>query len=117
MAALTTNKSILSWIDEKAALVKPDEIVWIDGSEEQLEKLREEACKSGEMRKLNEDLLPGCLYHRTLPTMLLVLKTELLFAQRKRKMLVPQTIGWSQAKLMKCSMLSQKTAIMAEQCM
>lgn len=37
MAALTTNKSILSWIDEKAALVKPDEIVWIDGSEEQLE--------------------------------------------------------------------------------
>ena len=34
MAALTTNKSILSWIDEKAALVKPDEIVWIDGSEE-----------------------------------------------------------------------------------
>ena len=67
MAALTTNKSILSWIDEKAALVKPDEIVWIDGSEEQLEKLREEACKSGEMRKLNEDLLPGCLYHRTAP--------------------------------------------------
>ncbi len=60
MAALTTNKSILSWIDEKVALVKPDEIVWIDGSEEQLEKLREEACKSGEMRKLNEDLLPGC---------------------------------------------------------
>ena len=47
MAALTTNKSILSWIDEKAPLVKPDKIVWIDGSEEQLEKLREEACKSG----------------------------------------------------------------------
>ena len=113
MAALTTNKSILSWIDEKAALVKPDEIVWIDGSEEQLEKLREEACKSGEMRKLNEDV---CTTER-LPTMLLVLKTELLFAQRKRKMPVPQTIGWSPAKLMKCSMLSQKTAIRAEQCM
>ena len=113
MAALTTNKSILSWIDEKAALVKPDEIVWIDGSEEQLEKLREEACKSGEMRKLNEDLLPGCLYHRTAPND--VARVE--FAQRKRKMPVPQTIGWSRAKLMKCSMLSQKTAIRAEQCM
>lgn len=117
MAALTTNKSILSWIDEKAALVKPDEIVWIDGSEEQLEKLREEACKSGEMRKLMRIYFRDVCITERLPTMLLVLKTELLFAQRKKKMPVPQTIGWSPAKLMKCSMLSQKTAIRAEQCM
>ena len=65
MAALTTNKGILSWIDEKAELVKPAQIVWIDGSEEQLDELRKEACQSGEMIKLNEDLLPGCYYHRT----------------------------------------------------
>ena len=117
MAALTTNKSILSWIDEKAALVKPDEIVWIDGSEEQLEKLREEACKSGEMRKLNEDLLPGCLYHRTAPNDVARVEDRTLICSKKRKMPVPQTIGWSPAKLMKCSMLSQKTAIRAEQCM
>ena len=37
MAALTTNKSILSWIDEKIELVKPDKVVWIDGSDEQIE--------------------------------------------------------------------------------
>ena len=30
---LTTNKSILDWINEKVDLVKPDKIVWIDGSE------------------------------------------------------------------------------------
>lgn len=65
MAALTENKSILSWLDEKVELLKPDEIVWIDGSEEQLEALRKEACQSGELVKLNEDLLPGCFYHRT----------------------------------------------------
>ncbi|MBE6763692.1 MAG: phosphoenolpyruvate carboxykinase (GTP) [Ruminococcaceae bacterium] len=63
--ALTTNKSVLSWIDEKVALVKPDQIVWIDGSEEQLEALRAEACATGEMIKLNEEKLPGCYYHRT----------------------------------------------------
>ena len=28
---LTTNKSILEWIKEKAELVKPEKIVWIDG--------------------------------------------------------------------------------------
>ena len=63
--ALTTNKSVLSWIDEKVALVKPDQIVWIDGSEEQLEALRAEACSTGELIKLNQDKLPGCYYHRT----------------------------------------------------
>ncbi len=63
--ALTTNKSVLSWIDDKVALVKPDQIVWIDGSEEQLEALRKEACSTGEIIKLNEEKLPGCYLHRT----------------------------------------------------
>ncbi|MEG0546085.1 MAG: phosphoenolpyruvate carboxykinase (GTP) [Oscillospiraceae bacterium] len=65
MAALTTNKGLLSWIDEKVELVKPNEIVWIDGSEKQIEALRKEACASGEILKLNEEKLPGCYYHRT----------------------------------------------------
>ncbi len=65
--ALTNNKTILNWVDEQVALVKPDNIVWIDGSEEQLEALRNEACATGEMERLNEDLLPGCLLHRTNP--------------------------------------------------
>ena len=65
MTALTKNKSVLDWIEDKMALVKPDTVVWIDGSEEQLEALRAEACKTGEMIKLNEEKLPGCYLHRT----------------------------------------------------
>ena len=61
----TTNKAVLSWIDEMAAMTKPDKIVWIDGSEEQLEELRQEAYKTGELIKLNEKELPGCVYHRS----------------------------------------------------
>ena len=38
--ALTKNKSVLSWIEEKVDLVKPDNIVWIDGTKEQIEALR-----------------------------------------------------------------------------
>ena len=67
MANLTSNKSILEWIDEKVELVNPDNIVWIDGSEEQLEALRAEAVQTGEMIKLNEEKLPGCYLHRTKP--------------------------------------------------
>ena len=51
---MTQNKSVLSWIEEMKALVTPDNMVWIDGSEEQIEDLRQEACSTGEMMKLNE---------------------------------------------------------------
>ncbi len=64
---MTTNKTVLKWIDEMKELLKPDNIVWIDGSEEQLEELRKEACKTGEMLKLNDEKLPGCYLHRTKP--------------------------------------------------
>ena len=30
---MTTNKTLLKWIDEKIDLVKPDKVVWIDGSQ------------------------------------------------------------------------------------
>ena len=62
---MTNNKTVLAWLDEMAAMCTPDEIVWIDGSEEQLEALRAEAVSTGEMIKLNQEKLPGCYYHRT----------------------------------------------------
>ncbi len=67
MKHLTQNKTVIDWIEEKIALVSPDEVMWIDGSEEQLDALRTKACEIGEMTKLNEELLPGCLLHRTKP--------------------------------------------------
>lgn len=62
---MTENKSVSSWVEEMKALTKPANVVWIDGSEEQLEKLREESVKSGEMIRLDQEKLPGCFYHRT----------------------------------------------------
>ena len=61
----TNNKYILSWIEEMAQMCRPDSIVWIDGSDEQRETLRAEACATGEMIKLDQDKLPGCYLHRT----------------------------------------------------
>ena len=70
--ALTKNPNVLKWVDEMVALTKPDKVVWIDGSKEQLDALTEEVCALPEgnrdkMYKLNPEKLPGCLYHRTLP--------------------------------------------------
>ena len=65
MAYPTKNKKVTKFVEETAALTCPDQIVWIDGSEAQLEALRKEACQTGEMIKLNQEKLPGCYYHRT----------------------------------------------------
>ncbi len=64
---MTTNITILSWLKEVQALVNPDKVVWIDGSDEQIEALRAEAVATGEMIKLNQELLPDCYLHRTKP--------------------------------------------------
>ena len=64
---MTNNQHVIKWVEEMAALTKPDKILWIDGNEEQLEALRREAMATGEMEKLNEELLPGCYLHRSDP--------------------------------------------------
>ncbi|MBQ8789771.1 MAG: phosphoenolpyruvate carboxykinase (GTP), partial [Ruminiclostridium sp.] len=62
---MTNNQNVLKWVEEMTALTKPEKVVWIDGSDEQLQALRDEAIATGEMIKLNQEKLPGCLYHRT----------------------------------------------------
>ena len=70
--SLTNNPNVLKWVDEMVALTKPDKVVLIDGSKEQLDALTDEVCSLPEgnrdkMYRLNQEKLPGCLYHRTLP--------------------------------------------------
>ncbi len=64
---MTTNKTVLAWIDEVVALCKPDSVLWIDGSDEQADLLRKEALGTGELIALNQDKLPGCVLHRSDP--------------------------------------------------
>lgn len=69
---LTKNPNVIKWVDEMVALTKPESVVWIDGSKEQLDELTDEVCALPEgnrdkMYRLNPEKLPGCLYHRTLP--------------------------------------------------
>ena len=62
---MTDNKTVLEFVEKTRELVQPDQIVWIDGSEKQLDQLRAQAVESEELIKLNEEKLPGCYLHRT----------------------------------------------------
>ena len=56
---LTDNEELLDWVSEVAELTQPDSIMWITGDEAQLEQLRKEAMKTGELHQLNTEKLPG----------------------------------------------------------
>ncbi|WP_394850896.1 phosphoenolpyruvate carboxykinase (GTP) [Pendulispora brunnea] len=63
----TTNPRLLAWVNEMVALCKPDQVVWVDGSEEEKDRLTQEATQAGVLMPLNQDKLPGCYLHRSNP--------------------------------------------------
>ena len=62
---MTNNLMLKKWVEECAALCQPDDIVWCDGSEAERERLEKEAFATGELIQLDQEKLPGCVYHRT----------------------------------------------------
>ena len=62
---MTTNTKVLNWVEEMKALTQPDNVVWIDGSQAQLDELTKQAVANGTLITLNQDKLPGCYLHRT----------------------------------------------------
>ena len=61
----TNHKELVNWVLEMSKMCNPDKIIWIDGSEKQKNQLKKEALKTGELIELNQEILPGCVYHRT----------------------------------------------------
>ena len=66
--AVTFNHAgIRTWIDEIAALTRPDRIWICDGSEPEKNQLIAESVSTGELIELNQEKLPGCYLHRSAP--------------------------------------------------
>jgi phosphoenolpyruvate carboxykinase (GTP) len=56
---------VQDWVDEMAAMCRPERVYWCDGSEEERRALTEEAVRTGELTALDPGRHPGCLLHRT----------------------------------------------------
>jgi phosphoenolpyruvate carboxykinase (GTP) len=55
----TGNARLLKWVEEVAALAKPDRIYWCDGSDAEYDRLCAELVAAGTFRKLDEKLRPN----------------------------------------------------------
>ena len=99
MKNFTQNKTVLAWIDEMKALLTPESVMVIDGSEEQLDALRAQAVATGEMIKLNEEKLPGCYLHRTKPNDVARVEDRTFICSREKENAGP-TNNWCDPKEM-----------------
>ncbi len=114
--ALTKNPNVLKWVDEMIALTKPAKVIWIDGSDEQMNALKEEAIASGEMRLLNQEKLPGCLYHRTLPNDVARVEDRTFICSRNKEDAGP-TNNWMDPKEMYAKLTPMYDGVMKDRTM
>ncbi len=59
------HRELQGWVEQMARMCEPDQIVWIDGSEEEKDRLTQEAFATGELIPLDPEKHPGSVYHRT----------------------------------------------------
>ena len=102
--SLTKNPNVNQWVEEMIALCKPDKVVWIDGSKDQLDQLIEEvtALPDGhpdKLYKLNQEKYPGCLYHRTRPNDVARVEDRTFICSRRQEDAGP-TNNWMDPKEM-----------------
>jgi len=87
------NKNLIDWVSKMAQMCQPEEIVWVDGSDVQRERLEKEAIANGELIQLDQEKLPRCFLHRT--ALDDVARTEhLTFICTKRKRDAGPTNNW-----------------------
>jgi phosphoenolpyruvate carboxykinase (GTP) len=66
-AAPTSNRKLLEWVDEVAAMTTPERVVWCDGSRAEYERLCSELVEAGTMIALNPELRPESFLQRSDP--------------------------------------------------
>ena len=62
---MDVNEAVRKFVKEAAAVCRPDDVVWCDGSEEERERLTQLAIREGDLIPLDQKSLPGCYLHRS----------------------------------------------------
>lgn len=66
--APTTNKVLLDWVRDVAALTQPNQVVWCDGSQQEWDRLTEQLVASGTLIRINPAKRPNSFLARSNPS-------------------------------------------------
>ncbi|MDI9490166.1 MAG: phosphoenolpyruvate carboxykinase (GTP) [Clostridiaceae bacterium] len=97
------HKELQAWIDEVADLCQPDNIVWINGSEEQNQQLLDEMVENGMAIELNQEKRPGCYLFRSDPSDVARVEERTYIATKKEEDAGP-TNNWIDPVELKATM-------------
>jgi phosphoenolpyruvate carboxykinase (GTP) len=61
----TENQHLIRWVNKMAEMTQPDSIYWVDGSQEEYDRLCAQMVSTGTLIKLNEKLWPNCYLARS----------------------------------------------------
>ncbi len=64
----TKNKKLLEWVEEVAALTKPERVEWCDGTEDEWNRLTEQLVDGGTFVRLNPEKRPNSFLARSNPS-------------------------------------------------
>ena len=66
--APTRNPKLVAWVAEMAALCKPEQVVWCDGSKKEYDEMCDLLVKGGTFIRLNPEKRPNCYLARSHPS-------------------------------------------------
>lgn len=62
-----SNEKVNAWVEQTIAKLKPEKVVWINGSKDEYKKICEQLVEEGVFTRLNEELYPNSFLSRSHP--------------------------------------------------
>lgn len=108
---MITNKKLLAWVKECENMCQPDKVYWCDGSDEENQRLLQEAVDSGACIKLNPEKRPGCYLFRSHPSDVARVEDRTFIASKRQEDAGP-TNNWIDPVELKKTMTELYTGCM-----
>ena len=91
--APTNHAELVAWVREIAALTKPAEVYWCDGSDEEFKVLTDRLVEAGTLQRLNPDKRPNSFYAASDPRDVARVESRTSSAPKRRSTPARPTTG------------------------